>query len=174
MRCVFLPLAHDAPLPAGMAALLEGAAVWLTARGDDEIARLSEILPQSAKFAGSSVTSGAALADVAPAVIECAETLGGIDAVVFAPALSSKERLFLDISPDDFAAHAASLNVFFEICKCALPYMMGREAPVIAARLPAAPANLTERMYRAAMESMLGDLAAELGAFGVSVQKFYD
>ena len=174
MRCVFLPLAHDAPLPAGMAALLEGAAVWLTARGGDEIARLSEILPQSTKFAGGSVTGGAALADVAPAVIECAETLGGVDAVVFAPALSSKERLFLDISPDDFAAHAAALNAFFEICKCALPYMMGREAPVIAARLPAAPANLTGRMYRAAMESMLGDLAAELGAFGVSVQKFYD
>ena len=32
---------------------------------------------------------------------------------------------------------------------------MGREAPVVAARLPAAPANLTERMYRAAMETML-------------------
>ena len=174
MRGVFFPLAHGAPLPAGMAALLEGSSVWLTARSEDEISRLSEALPQGADFAGGSVTGGAALADLAPAVIECAEALGGIDAVVFAPALSSKERLFLDISPDDFAAHAASLNVFFEICKCALPYMMGREAPVIAARLPAAPANLTERMYRAAMESMLGDLAAELGAFGVSVQKFYD
>ena len=120
------------------------------------------------------MTGGAALADLAPAVIECAEALGGVDAVVFAPALSSKERLFLDISPDDFAAHASALNAFFEICKCALPYMMGREAPVVAVRLPAAPANLTERMYRAAMESMLGDMAEEFGAFGVSVQKFYD
>lgn len=174
MRGVFFPLAHGAPLPAGMAALLEGSLVWLTARSEDEISRLSEALPQGADFAGGSVTGGAALADLAPAVIECAEALGGVDAVVFAPALSSKERLFLDISPDDFAAHAAALNAFFEVCKCALPYMMGREAPVVAARLPDAPANLTERMYRAAMESMLGDMAEEFGAFGVSVQKFYD
>ena len=174
MRGVFFPLAHGAPLPAGMAALLEGSSVWLTARSEDEISRLSEALPQGADFAGGSVTGGAALADLAPAVIECAEALGGVDAVVFAPALSSKERLFLDISPDDFAAHAAALNAFFEICKCALPYMMGREAPAVAVRLPAAPANLTERMYRAAMESMLGDMAEEFGAFGVSVQKFYN
>ena len=32
MRGVFFPLAHGAPLPAGMAALLEGSSVWLTAR----------------------------------------------------------------------------------------------------------------------------------------------
>lgn len=174
MRGVFFPLAHGGPLPAGMAALLGGSSVWLTARSDDEIARLSGTLPQGAEFAGGSVAGGAALADLAPAVVECAEALGGIDAVVFAPALSSKEPLFLDISPEDFTAHVAALNAFFEICKCALPYMMGREAPIVAALLPSAPANLTERMYRAAMESMLGDLAAELGAWGVSVEKFYD
>lgn len=174
MRGVFFPLAHGGPLPEGMAALFDGASVWLAARSDDDIARISENLPRGAAFAGGSVSGGDALSDVAPAVIECAEALGGVDAVVFAPTLSSKERLFLDISPDDFAAHAAALNAFFEICKCALPYMMGREAPVVAVRLPAAPANLTERMYRAAMESMLGDMAEEFGAFGVSVQKFYD
>lgn len=174
MRCVFFPLAHGGPLPAGMAALLCGSSVWLTARSEDEISRLSETLPHDAEFAGGTVAGGAALADIAPAAVACAEALGGIDAVVYAPALSSKEPLFLDISPEDFTAHAAALNAFFEICKCALPYMMGREAPIVAVRLSAAPANLTERMYRAAMESMLGDLAAELGAWGVSVEKFYD
>ena len=84
MRGIFFPLAHGAPLPAGMAALLEGSSVWLTARSEDEISRLSAALPQGADFAGVSVTGGAALADLAPAVIECAEALGGVDAVVFA------------------------------------------------------------------------------------------
>ena len=51
MRGVFFPLAHGAPLPAGMAALLEGSSVWLTARSEDEISRLSEALPQGADFA---------------------------------------------------------------------------------------------------------------------------
>ncbi|OUO93938.1 hypothetical protein [Cloacibacillus sp. An23] len=174
MRCVFFPLAHGGPLPDEMAALLDGASVWLTARGEDEISRLSETLPPGAEFAGGSVTAGAALSDVAPAAVACAEALGGIDALVFAPALSSKERLLLDISPVDFSAHVSALNVFFEACKCALPYMMGREAPVIAVRLPGEPANLTERMYRAAMESMLEDMASELGEWGVAVKKFYD
>ena len=82
MRGVFFPLAHGAPLPSGMAALLEGSSVWLTARSEDEISRLSEALPQGADFAGGSVTGGAALADLAPAVIECAEALGGVAAVV--------------------------------------------------------------------------------------------
>lgn len=174
MRSVFFPLAHGAPLPAEMEPLFEGSSVWLTARSEDEISLAAENLPRGANFAGGSVTGGAALADLAPAVVECAEAQGGVDAVIFAPALSSKERLFLDISPEDFAAHAAALNAFFEICKCALPYMMGREAPAVAVRLPGEPANLTERMYRAAMESMLGDMEAELGAWGVSVLKFYD
>lgn len=173
MRAVFFPLARGGPFSAEIAALLCGSSVWLTARSEEEISRLSAALPQGAEFAGGSVAGGTALADIAPAAVACAEALGGIDAVVFAPALSSKEPLFLDISPEDFTAHAAALNAFFEICKCALPYMMGREAPVVAAQLPASPANLTERMYRAAMESMLGDLAAELGAWGVSVKKFY-
>ena len=101
MRGVFFPLAHGAPLPAGMAALLEGSSVWLTARSEDEISRLSEALPQGADFAGGSVTGGAALADLAPAVIECAEALGGVDAVVFAPALSSNCLLYTSDAADE-------------------------------------------------------------------------
>ena len=172
-RAIFFPLAHDGPLPDEIAALLDNASVYMTARDDDALARARQALPSGASYAGGAVTRGPALADIAPAAVECAELLGGVDGLIFAPPLSSKERLFLDISPEDFAAHAGAINIFFNACKCALPYMMGRIEPLVAVCLPASPANLTERMYHAAMESLISDIEAELGQWGVRVEKFY-
>lgn len=171
--CIFFPLAGESALPAEIAELFDGAAVFLTAAAEEGLSRAARDLPSGASCAGGAVTGGSDISDVAPAVVACAETLGGIDALIFAPLLSSSEPLFLDISPSDFSSHMSAIKFFFAVCKCALPYMMGREGAVIAACLPTVPANLTERMYRAAMESMLDDLSRELDGFGISVKKFY-
>ncbi len=172
-RSVFFPLAHGGQFPDSVTALLEDSYVYLAPIAEDEFERAAEAVPKSARTAGFTLAGGSPFAAAAYAAAACADEMGGIDALSFAPALSSKEPLFLDISPDDFAAHAAALQFFFGACKCALPYLIGREAPVIAAAFRLIPGSLPERRCWAALDSIVGDMAEEFGGWGVEVRKIY-
>ncbi|MDO5116687.1 MAG: SDR family oxidoreductase [Synergistaceae bacterium] len=165
---IFIPFAPARSYPRGAADFVEGGELFLTAPDAGALERAQAALGGAADIIGGSLTKDMSLAEIAPAVIECAEKLGGIDMILFMPDIGSREPLFLDISPDDFTAHTAALNGFFMACKCALPYMMGGESPVIAALLPAEPANIAESMYRAAMESIIDGMKAEFESYGIT------
>ena len=124
----------------------------------------------SYRCAGRCVTATFALDTVAPAVIECVETLGGIDRLVFAPELTAHGRLLLDLSYDELTEHTDAVNGFFALCTCCVPYMLGRDEPEIIIVLPQEEDNCISRIYRAAMKAAAESVGEELSGCGVNVR----
>lgn|GEM_PF-1448916 len=108
----------------------------------------------------------------ADAVVACAEKFGGIDLLIFGESHSSKTELFLDMSEKDFACYTGMLQSFFWLCKCALPYMLGREKPAVVMPVEEdhEPRNIARAMYRAACLAMLKNMADEFKSYGIEVR----
>ena len=151
---IFLPFApRDI---SGLLPLLEGGDVFFTEREE-----------------GSGALEGApggAFSCAGKCVAACAEALGGIDRLVFAPGLSAHGRLLLDLSYDELTEHTAAINALFALCGCALPYMLGRGDAEIIIALPREEENCISRIYRAAARAAAESLGEELAGCGVNVR----
>lgn len=169
-RKIFIPFAPSS-YPESILRGLNGGSLYPTACDMKKLKAARLALSVCGECGVGWVTKTMTLEDIAPAVIDCVEKLGGIDCLLFAAELSSKEKLFLDINPTDFTSHVMALNAFFMSCKCALPYMLESLEPKIIVSLGSGPDNLTERMHRAAMESLLADMEKEFACYGLKVEK---
>lgn len=147
--------------------LLSGGEVFITEKKDSGAAYDAEA---SFRCAGRCVTASFDLASIAPAVVECAEVMGGIDRLIFAPELTSNGRLLLDLSYDELTQHTAALNGFFALCTCCLPYMLGREEAEITVLLPREEDNCISRIYRAAVEAAAKSIGEELSGCFVKIR----
>ena len=165
---IFLPFAPSAL--SELTALIEDGMVYYTCADAGEAAELEERLNEISGCMGGCVTAEVTLEAIAPAVVSCAESLGAIDRLVYAPELKTQGELFLDLTDEDFTAHTAAVNGLFMLCKCALPYMIGGEAPEIVVRLPRERENLTAGMYLAAVKAVAEGLNGELAPYGVNVE----
>jgi hypothetical protein len=109
--------------------------------------------------------------DLADAVISCAEKLGGIDVLLFGGWFRCETELFLDISEKDFSSYTNMLVDFFCLCKCALPYMLGRSDAEIMLPVEEYPhLNIGRAMYRSACMAMIKNMAHEFKSYGVEVR----
>lgn len=153
----------------GLLPLLEGGDIFFTER--EEGSGALEGAPGGAfSCAGKCVAAAFTLEAIAPAVVACAEALGGIDRLVFAPGLSAHGRLLLDLSYDELTEHTAAINALFALCGCALPYMLGRGDAEIIIALPHEEENCISRIYRAAARAAAESLGEELAGCGVNVR----
>ncbi|MDO4562055.1 MAG: SDR family NAD(P)-dependent oxidoreductase [bacterium] len=165
---IFLPFAPSAL--SALTGLIEDGVVYYTCADAGGTAALEERLKEISGCAGGCVTAEMTLEAIAPAVVSCAENLGAIDRLVYAPELKTQGELFLDLTEEDFTAHTVAVNGLFTLCKCALPYMMGGESPEIIVKLPRERENLTAGMYRAAVKAVAESLNGELAPYGVNVK----
>ena len=167
-RKIFLPFAPSCL--AEISELIMEGEVYYTCADTETAAGLERRLNEIACCTGGCVTAEMTLEAIAPSVVSCAESLGAIEMLVYAPELTARGELFLDLSEDDFTAHTAAINGLFMLCKCALPYMMGGESPEIIVRLPHGQSNLISEMYRSAAEAVAKSMNNELAEYGVLVK----
>lgn len=173
MRRIFLPFASEATLPAAASLFPAGAAVFFTVTDAGSAPSVHSALEGlGLECAGWSVTEDGSLELCAPAVVECAEKLGGIDELIFAPELSTTATLFLDLPEDEFIAHTSAIEAIFGLCKCALPYMMGADGAAVRIMRPKERGNLTSSVYNAAISAMAERMNAELTEYGVRTEIF--
>ena len=165
---VFMPFAS--PVLDDVARFFEGCEVFYTCVCEDLKEDVERKINEYGRAAGGLVTPNTEMETISPAVIECAETLGAIDRIVFAPEINAEGRLFLDLSEDQFNDHINALKGFFMLCKCALPYMLGRDKPEIIVRLPQDRRNLTVQVYRAAIMTAANNLSEELAQYHIEVR----
>lgn len=117
------------------------------------------------------ITEASTLEEIAPAVIECVETFGGIDTLIFSSWQEAGSDLFLDISHDEFAFYTGLLNKFHLLCKCALPYMLGRDdAAVIIPVEETIPQNIARAAYRGALLAMAQSMSEEFEPLGIKIK----
>lgn len=138
---------------------------------DDAYALEKKISEKGASAYYYPLKDGYGLSDLADAVIACTEKLGGIDVLLFGGWFQCAAELFLDISEKDFSFYTKMLADFFCLCKCALPYMLGRADAVII--LPVeedAPRNIGRAMYRSACMAMIKNMAEEFKNYGIEVR----
>ena len=133
------------------------------------LAEISELIMEGEVYYTCADTE-MTLEAIAPSVVSCAESLGAIEMLVYAPELTARGELFLDLVEEDFTAHTAALNGLFMLCKCALPYMMGGESPEIVIVRPRGQKNLTSDMYGAAVSAIAESMNNELAEYGVRVR----
>ncbi|MDO4988490.1 MAG: hypothetical protein Q4E17_05665 [Synergistes sp.] len=162
---IFVPFAPAAL--AGAFDTVRGSKVYFTSLSDEDALVFERSLPDCA---GYSVVRSSALCNVAPSVIECAEKLGGIDKIFFAPALTTRGSLFLDLDEESFVSHTEAFTALFMVCKCALPYMMGGREPEVLIELPHETENIISGVYCAAVEKLAKDMNNELAEWGVNVK----
>ncbi|MCE5202151.1 MAG: SDR family oxidoreductase [Synergistaceae bacterium] len=145
--------------------------IFFTAASVEDASLLKQKLSETGSEVGYSIFDGHNLADIASAVVDCAEKFGGIDLLLFGEWEKSEDRLFLDIEDSEFVRCTDMLLGFFRLCRCAVPYMIGRDGAAIA--LPtdnAEPASLISGMYRSASLAMVRILADELSGCGIDVK----
>ena len=117
------------------------------------------------------ITRASSLEEIAPAVIECVETFGGIDTLIFSSWQKAGSELFLDISFDDFAFYTGLINKFHLLCKCALPYMLGRDgAAIIVPVEENPPQNAARAAYRGAITAMAQAMSDEFEPLGIKIK----
>jgi len=167
-RKIFLPFAPSDL--SGISELVMDGEVYYTHADAEMAPGLEKRLNEVARCAGGCVTAEMTLEAIAPSVVSCAESLGAIERLVYAPELTAKGELFLDLIEEDFAAHTAAVNGLFMLCKCALPYMMGGESPEIIVVRPREQKNLTSDMYDAAVSAIAESMNNELAEYGVRVR----
>lgn len=163
---IFLPYLSPAACEAYASVIEKGSAVFFTVTDAAAAPAVSAALEGSASVVGWAHTPAMTLEDAAPATVQCAETLGGIDELIFMPQLPKAEPLFLDIPEDSFLSCTSALNALFSVCKCALPYMLGETEVAIKIVSPEGK-ELTSRVYRAAVEAFIEALNSELSALGI-------
>lgn len=147
----------------------EGSEIFFTAP-EKELGALSEIFSKKGRVAGCAPSLSMTLEDLAPAVIDAAEKLGGISSMVFAPELSTGSTLFLDLPEQEFLDHLAALGGFFSLCKCALPYMMGQENAAVTLLLPREADNTASAAFSAAAKAVTEKLGEEFEPYGIKTE----
>lgn len=110
------------------------------------------------------------LASVAPSVIECVETFGEIDTLIFGSWEDCGSELFLDLSVEVFGFYCSLITNFYACCKCVLPYMLGAENPCVIIPLPSEPRGAAQEMYNGAVRSMTENMAREFSDCGIAVK----
>lgn len=149
--------------------LLKGADVFYTVESKDTVDALEKKLNEVGCCVGGCITPAQTFEEISEAVYKAADTLGVMNTIVYAPILKAEGSVFLDLNAEDFAVHTTSLNGFFLICKCALPYMLGTEGAVIAVALPKEPTNAISSMYKGALTNIADAMNSELASYGVTV-----
>lgn len=113
---------------------------------------------------------------ISAAVVGTAETMGGIDRVVYCgagPNPDMQGKLLLDLDEEDWdGAMARGSKAFFLLCKYALPYLISRPGAdiLLLDPMPAAceTCSLSEYVASAAMEAAVRHLATELAQYGIA------
>lgn len=115
--------------------------------------------------------------EISRAVIDAEEKFGAIDTLVYCAAGSDEEwnKMLLDIDEPEWDALVnRRLKGFFLSCKCALPYLVGRESPCIFLLMPEKPlreaCGLHEYAADAACRAAVEHMAAELSGYGILVR----
>ncbi|MEG1824424.1 MAG: hypothetical protein RR501_06585 [Cloacibacillus sp.] len=169
MAKYFIPCASVARASDIISAAPEGSEIYFTAAAH-EAADLRGAFGAAYGVCGFSAAASMTLEAAATGVIDAAEKLGGFEKMLFAPALSSSAQLFLDLPEDEFASHMEAAAGFFNLCKCAIPYMMGQPEAEIIVALPLEAENATTGMFRATMTALCRSLSEEFSQYGIGVK----
>lgn len=117
------------------------------------------------------VVAARSLSNTASAVVKCTETFGGIDVLLFGGWQPLKAEPFLDIEVDTFSLYADTLKDFFQLCKCAVPYMLGRNGASILLPLDESESlDLVSSLYKGAGLAMTKNMKREFECYGVDVK----
>jgi|GEM_PF-3912079 len=118
----------------------------------------------------SSVEQG--LAEDANNVVECTEMFGGIDILLYAKWIDRSEKLFLDVNKDEIEPYLEQIKELFTLCKCAVPYMLGRENALILLPIDndVSTINAPRAIYTGACISAVNVLSAEFADYGLQIK----
>lgn len=156
----------------------QGFDIGFTYSGDreDADALVREIAALGAEASAFEVSRFAA-SELAEAVVQTAERLGGIDVLVYCnvreQGYETEGKLVLDLDEEDWdVAFARGAKGFFLVCKYALPYLIGRPG----ARIVAVDSNppgcgdcaLSEYVASRALHAAAEHIATEVSYYGVS------
>ncbi len=115
--------------------------------------------------------------EISKAVIDAEERCGAIDTLVYCAGDSGEtwNKMLLDIDePEWDALMNRRLKGFFLSCKCALPYLIGRESPCIfllmSDRTTMETCGLHAYAADAASRAAVEHMAAELSGYGILVR----
>ncbi|MDO5563426.1 MAG: SDR family oxidoreductase [Synergistaceae bacterium] len=147
-----------------------GSLVFFTADTEKAAAGLVEFCAASGVEAFPYICSDKNLAAIAPAVIGCADKFGGIDTLIFDVSRDDKTSLFLDITEEEFVFYTNAINEFHSLCRCALPYMLGRDGASVIARAFKEPSGAAQAAYNGAVSEMVKAMRGEFENFGVKVE----
>ena len=112
------------------------------------------------------------LARAANDVVECAEMFGGIDILLYAKWEDMSEELFLDVKNDEIENYLGQIRDFFTLCKCSVPYMLGRKDASILLPIDSdiSTLNVLRAIYRGACISASEVLSKEFAEYGLTVK----
>lgn len=168
MASIFIPFASAARFDEIVKNISPDAEVCFTAPAA-ELDVLAKKFSGVCSVKGFSASASQSLEDVAPIVVDAAEKLGGISVLVYAPALRSTSSIFLDMPEEEFMDHLNAVGGLFNLCKCAIPYMMGQVSPKIVIALPKEADNAASAVFAASAEAIAEKLSKEFLPYGISV-----
>lgn len=110
--------------------------------------------------------------ELSAAVIRTAETFGGIDSLIYCNIESARYHMILDIDAEEWdRIFSGYLKGFFLACKCAIPYMLGRERASILLLLPEGKEGGVHETARAIAGKQMAELVEkELSPYSLSVK----
>lgn len=148
----------------------EGSLIFFTVDSDGNAAALSDMCGTSGVGCHPYINADKSLASIAPAVVACADKFGGIDVLLFDAQLKGSTELFLDISEDEFVSRTGLINEFHSLCRCALPYMLGREGASVRARVGHGLPGAATAAYNGAIIAMAETMNEEFGDYGIKAE----
>ncbi|GHV52817.1 hypothetical protein FACS1894216_09670 [Synergistales bacterium] len=110
--------------------------------------------------------------EISKAVVDTAESFGGIDVLVFMRDFWEKDggELFLDLGEDDWDSAMALVKAFFLSCKYAIPYLINSPcARVIVISRAADNDNIAEYAAASTLKAATERAGKELSDFGIDV-----
>jgi NAD(P)-dependent dehydrogenase (short-subunit alcohol dehydrogenase family) len=111
--------------------------------------------------------------ELSKAVVDTAESFGGIDVLVFIRDLGERigGEMLLDLGEDDWDNSMASVKSFFLSCKYAIPYLINSSCArvIVLPRRGADDANIAEYAADQALRAAAERAGGELSAFGIDV-----
>lgn len=112
--------------------------------------------------------------ELSASIIRTAETFGGIDCLIYCNIQSARYHMILDIDDEEWERIVNDcLKGFFLACKCAIPYMLGREKAGILFLLPVIEnTGIHEAIRAIAGEQMARLVEKELSPYSLTVNCF--
>lgn len=113
--------------------------------------------------------------EISQAVIEAEDALGSIDLLAYVGCEAGESRMLLDIDEQEWdSVMNRRLKGFFLSCKCALPYLMGRESSCILLVMPTESrmdeCGVHAFAAGAASRAAAVHMAGELANYGIRVR----